>query len=318
MQPYLETLTEPWNYNDIETAIFRSFTDALKSINNTEGAKLWRSLRDLGDTLWIYETNTTELLDEICLFSDRSKNPNFWRPSNDHSAEKHTLSVKRKLFHCTSAIMTLVDHARNFQRSKPVEGYSEQLRNIFGESEIHDFLQCLRNYNTHWRIAQANWIIESDAEKREARFSIKKIELLRWDGWTAPARVYLQGCAETVDVYQLFSNYRTHVQTFYSWHKAAVLDHYGASLQTYLQYKRLYDGIQKKSFWNMIVSSVPATLNPYQYLDRYLDKQQVERLLAYTHRSEEQVDAAIRMLDMDEFCDTSLRAKLLRLFGARP
>ena len=64
----------------------------------------------------------------------------------------------------------------------------------------------------------------------------------------------------------------------------------------------------------MVISHVPKTLNPYQYLSQYLTTQQVERLLVYEHRSEEQVDALIRMLDMEEFCDESLRQKILLLF----
>lgn len=316
MPRYLETLPHPWTRAAIETAIFKNFSDARDAIEDTAGGRLWRSLQDLQDTVWILEVSTTELLDEICLFGDRSKNPAFWHEANKNDAEAHTRAVKRKLFNCTSALMTLVDHARNFQRLIPVRGYSDRVRETFSPPGLHDFLQCLRNYNTHWRIAQANWSIEHDFQRqnREARFTVTKPELLRWDGWTGKAGEYISSASEKVDIYDVFSGYRKHVQSFYTWHRGAVLDQYANILQPYLEYKRLYEGIQRRGNWNLIISHAPKSLNPYQYIDRYLPKNEVERLLAYEHRSEAQVDALIKMLGMEEFCDDELRCKVLAMF----
>ena len=316
MTRYLDTVPHPWTREVVNTAIFKSFSDARESIDETSGGKLWLALHDLEDTLWIFESSTTDLLDEICIFGDRSRNPSFWHANNTGEAENHTRAVKKKLFQCTSSLMALVDHARNFQNATPVEGYSERVKQTFAPPGLHDFLQCLRNYNTHWRMAQANWVIQHSSQPpaREARFQVFKTELLRWDGWTAKAHEFIESSEDAVDVYELFSAYRRHVQSFYSWHKGAVLDQHAQVLRPYLEYKRLYEGLLKKYNWNMVISHVPKTLNPYQYLSQYLTTQQVERLLVYEHRSEEQVDALIRMLDMEEFCDESLRQKILLLF----
>jgi hypothetical protein len=318
MTRYLDTIPEPWTREVILTAIFKDFSDARAAIEATPGGQLWRAVEDLDDTIWIFQASVTELLDEICLFADRSKNSTFWEKGNSDEAAGHTRSVKRSLFNCTSALMTLVDHARNFQRDTPVDGYAERLKEDFSTPGLHDFLQCLRNYNTHWRIAQTHWVISHNfqSEGREARFRVTKPELLAWSGWTLPAREFIERADEAIDIYQLFSNYRRHVQSFYAWHKGRVLDHYADTIRQYLEYRRLYEGISKKYEWNLVISHAPKTLNPYQYVGRYLSKNQVARLLAYPHRSEEQVDALIRMLDMEEFCDEALRAKILTLFRA--
>lgn len=316
MTRYLDTIPHPWSRDIIETAIFESFSHARDAIEETSGGKLWRALQDLEDTIWIFNASATELLDEICLFGDRSKNPTFWYHANVNEAEGHTRAVKKKLFHCTSSLMALVDHARNFQRTSPVGEYACQLKAIFSSPGLHDFLQCLRNYNTHWRIAQANWIIQRDfnSHSREARFTITKLELLAWSGWTKRAREYIESTSDTIDIYDLFSEYRKHVQSFYAWHKGAVLDAHAQILQPYFEYKRLYEGLQKKCSWNLIISHAPKTLNPFQYLDRYLPKHQLETILAYEHRSKEQVGALIRMLGMEEFCDETLHEKLIMFF----
>lgn len=316
MSRYLDTLPHPWSRKDIETAIFKKFSDAIAAIEETQGGRLWRALQDLEDTIWIFNTSTTDLLDEICLFGDRSKNPNFWHQSKVNEAEGHTRAVKKRLFHCTSALMTLVDHARNFQRKTPVTGYADRLQATFSSPGQHDFLQCLRNYNTHWRVAQANWTIESEAESktRHTRFRVTKCELLKWDGWSSVARQYIDSGPDEIDVYDLFSEYRIHVQSFYAWHKGAVLDAYAEILQPFFEYKRLYEGLQKKYAWNLIISHAPKTLNPFQYLDQYLPRHQLERLLAYEHRSDAQVEALLKMVGMEEFCDEAMYDKLLELF----
>lgn len=316
MARYLDTIPHPWSRAIIETAILKNFSEARDSIENTAGGKLWRALHDLEDSVWIFEASTADLLDEICLFGDRSKNPTFWHEANANEAEKHTRAVKRKLFHCTSSLMALTDHARNFQRATPVDGYSDRVKAVFCPTGLHDFLQCLRNYNTHWRIVQANWAIQYNSAplSREARFMVTKSELLEWSRWTTKAREFIESAPDAIDIYDHFSEYRKHVQAFYTWHKGAVLDKYATILQPYLEYNRLYEGLQKKYSWNLMITHAPKTLNPFQYLGQYLPNHQVKRLLAYEHRSEEQVDALIQMLDMEEFCDEALRKKILALF----
>jgi len=317
MVRYLDTVPQPWENVVIETAIFKSFTDAREAIEDTEGGRLWRSLQELDDSVYVLEMNISALLDEVSLFSDRSKNPTFWHQSDGDEAERCTREVKRKLSNCTAALMSLVDHARNFTRVSPVPEYEEALKKHFSSPGLLDFLQCLRNYNTHWRIAQADWRISHDykVNSRQARFLVKKDELLAWDGWSAKAKNYIEGVKEAVDIYEVFSIYRASVQKFYTWHRGAVISRYNAILRPYLEYKRQYEGISKRYHWNMVLSIVPKTLNPFQHLSRYLSARTFERVLALPYKTKQQVDEIIRLLDMEEFCDEALRDKVYALFG---
>lgn len=317
MTRYLDAVPHPWTSADIQTAIFKSFTDAQAAIEDTEGGRLWRSLEELDDSVYVLETNISDLLDEVSLFADRSKNPAFWHQSDGGEAECYTREVKRKLSNCTAALMALVDHSRNVTRVSPVADYAEEMKKHFSAPGLHDFLQCLRNYNTHWRIAQTNWTISQGREEnsRQVRFHVTKADLLAWSGWNARAKEYIEGAGEAIDVYEVFSLYRTHVQKFYAWHRGAVLKEYNALLRPYLEYKRLYEGIQKKYSWNMVISHLPKDLNPLQYLSQYLPPHAVERVLALPHQSKQQADEVIKLLAMEDFCDTPLREKVYALFG---
>lgn len=316
MNRYLDTIQHPWSRKDIETAIFKKSLDALAAIEDTDGGKLWRSLHDLEDTIWIFETATTELLDEIHLFAERSKDGLFWIDTNASACDLFIRTVKRKLFNCTHSLMALVDHARNFQKCTPVNDYNDYQQTAFSVPGLHDFLQGLRNYNTHWRIAQAHWNISYNHlnNTREARFKVAKTELLLWKNWNKKALAYISQTPGSVDIYDVFTTYKKQVQDFYSWHRSMVLDTYAEILQPYFQYKRLYSGLQKKYHWNLIISHIPKKTNPYKHLSKYISNRDIELLLSFPHRSEAQVDALIHMLNMEDFCDENLRKKILALF----
>lgn len=316
MTKYLDRVQKPWSAEHIEAAIFDSFTDAREAIEETPGGVLWNSLHSLEDTRFIFEESVSDLLDEISLFADRSKNPAFWNRANSDQAEIHQRNVKRRLFYSTSALMALVDHARNFERSYPVKGYLEKLSEEFSTPNLHAFLQDLRNFNSHWRIAEANWEISTDfqAKSRMARFLVSKEDLLAWSGWKADARQFIGEASEKLDIYDLFKTYRKHVTDFYGWHKGQVVEQYSGTIGEYLVYKRQYEGISKKYHWNLIISHAPKNINPYQYLDRYLTEQELEKVLALPHRSKEQVHAIIQAFDMEGFCDDKLREKIEAIF----
>jgi len=315
MTRYLDAMPHPWTKTDIRTAIFKDFTKVTESIENTEGGVLWRFLADLEDVIWIFQSSCADLLDEICVFGERSRSPHFWNYVNSGEIDGYTRNIKKKLYVCTSALMTVVEVARTFQNKYPVADFDAKRSLVFSTVGLHDFLQGLRNYNTHWRIAEANWRIETSKEARIARFVVEKHELLAWGNWTVKAKKFITDTPDFIDLYAVLTLYRSHIQDFYAWHKGAVLDNYATVISQYFQYKSIHEGINHGMYWNMLISNLPKGLNPYQYLGRYLREPQLQVLLSLEHRSEQQVDALIQMLGMSDYCDSSLREKVLKLFN---
>jgi hypothetical protein len=319
MPKYLETAPHPWTLEDIKKAMSQDFRHVHLSIDQTEGGKIWNNLKELDDTIWIFSTSAAELIDEICVFGERSKATDFWDKTNEKNSELYVREVKRRLYYCTSAVMTLVDIARNFSRRCHVDGLQDKRNEIFSTPGLHEFLQNLRNFSTHWRIAQANWQINFDRQSgvRTAHFIIAKEELLAWDGWVVKAREYIQQSGDSIDLLKVFTQYKKHVQQYYNWHKGAVLDQHASSLQRFFEYKRMHEGLLQYMKWNMILSHAPSDLNPYQYLAQHLTDSQIEIVLSHQHRSEQQVDALIKLIDLHEICDENLKSKLMKVFSAK-
>lgn len=317
MTGYLDSIAHPWTRQHIHDAIVSDFTTVQKSIDQTEGGQLWHRIRDLDDAIWVFTKSTAELLDEINAFGEKSKDIEFWHRTNEKNSEEYVREVKRKLYYCTSSLMTVVDISRTFIEKWPLENLEEQRNKYFSTPGLHDFLQKLRNFSSHWRIAQANWIIKRDFKNgtRVANFVVSKEELLEWDGWNVKAKKYIEQKESGIDLYEIFTQYKKHVQQYYSWHKGALINAYSSILQPYFEYKKIHEGLSQKFAWNMILSSFSPEMNPYQYLARYLSNSQIELILSYENRSEQQVEALIKMLGMEDFCDTQLRAKAMRVFG---
>ncbi|EPM0512337.1 hypothetical protein R4370_006691, partial [Pseudomonas putida] len=312
---YLETIPEPWTAHHIQSAIMSNFQAARTSIDQTDGGKLWRGTKELDDTVWIFQASAAEVIEEIGSFGEKSKELGFWEKTNRKTAEDFVREVKRKLFYATSSVMALVEVARVFNKKWGVEGYGDGVKAHFSTLGLHEFLQDLRNYNAHWRIAEANWRIDYDFQGgRVARFVVDRGELLAWGNWKAGAKRFIEDGGTEIDIGAAFDTYRKQVKSFYEWHKGQVLEAKAPLLRTYLEYKRIHDGLNQQMKWNAILGHVPDSLNPYQYLSRYLSTAQMEKVLAFEHRSEAQIDALIDVLDMRDFCNAQLRAKVQKLF----
>lgn len=317
MTGYLDTIPHPWNRKQIMAAMTENFTEVQPSIDRIPGGKIWKDLIELDDTVWIFYTSISELIDEVCIFGERSKDPEFWNKRNEKTADHYTREVKRKLYYCTSSLMTLVDVARNFDTRHKIDGPGLKRAEIFNTPGLHSFLQDLRNFNTHWRIAEANWSINYDMEKgtRTAHFLIDKVDLLAWSSWSTNAKRYIQGLDESVDVYEVLTQYKKQAQKYYEWHKGAVIEQCAHALQQYLEYTKIHEGLRQYQKWNMILSRVKSDTNPFEYLARFLTSSQIESVLSYPKHSEEQVDALIRAVDTYQICDNNIKVKLMKIFS---
>lgn len=317
MTGYLDTITHPWTRTQISAAMTHSFQEIQPSIDRTPGGKIWNDLIQLDDTVWIFFTSISELIDEICIFGERSKDSEFWTKSNEKTAEHYTREVKRKLYYCTSSLMTLVDISRNFDKRHKIEGSSAKRSEIFTTPGLHNFLQDLRNFNTHWRIAEANWTINHDFESgaRTTHFHINKNDLDAWDNWSSNAKKYIQDVGKNVDIYEMLITYKKQAQKYYAWHKGTVIEQHSQALQQYFEYTKIHEGLRQYLKWNMLLSHAPTNANPYQYLAKYLSPSQIESVLSYPKHSEQQVDALIRAVDTYQICDTNLKAKLMKIFS---
>ncbi len=312
MRISLKNTEEPWSFGNIRDAYFYNFSETKKIIESTEGGLIWKELKNLNDSVWVLNSCTSDLLDEVSDFAHQTTKDGFWDRLNRPQEELYARIVKKFIFCTTSAAMALVDHARKFNQKYPYPEFEKERNERFGSSGIHEFIQKLRNYTSHWRMAEANWEINVDFIKKVSNvtFILKGDELLNWNGWSDQAIKYINSSGDKINIYEVFYKYNEIARKFYQWHKSKILETRSDILKIYFQYKKYLNQLQERTSWNLLVSHIPEGKDPYEYLGNYLTDDQIEEVFSLEYKSIEQVDRLIKILDLHGACDEELRAKI--------
>jgi hypothetical protein len=100
-------------------------------------------------------------------------------------------------------------------------GYAEKLANTFETGE-GVFMSKLRNYCTHYSVllpalgTTINWD-QTTGMRQTNTLQLERDKLLRWDGWTAPAKSYLQQQPERFDLAPIIYRYVNSAKQFAAW-----------------------------------------------------------------------------------------------------
>lgn len=310
MRTSLKSIKEPWSLVDIRDAYFCDFRETEEIIEATEGGRLWNELKSLNESVWLLDSCTSDLLDEVADFAHQMTKDGFWNRLNQPYREISERRVKKFIFCTSSAAMALVAHARNFNDNFPCPDFDKERAERFGDSGIHEFVQKLRNYISHWRMAEANWEITWTDKSRDVKFILKSDELLGWDGWSVFAKKFIESSGEKIDVYVLFNKYNDIASKLYQWHKTKTLAAWHVTLSSYFQYKKWLNQVRDRTSWNLIISHIPKGKDPYEYLGKYLTDEQTEEVFSCEYKTTEQVERLIEILDLHGACDEELRGKI--------
>ena len=120
------------------------------------------------------------------------KKPDFWKQTKANRPRTARGSHSARYILCDYGCNG-VDDNRIFSERFPVEHYQERINESFAENPLHKFVQGLRNFTTHVRIAKSNWVTKWDKEGRSVFLPVQSYGILKkWDGWDAPSRTFIE------------------------------------------------------------------------------------------------------------------------------
>jgi hypothetical protein len=113
------------------------------------------------------------------------------------------------------------------------------------------------------------------------------------------------------------TGYAAEVRDFHDWLHRATEEAAGPLVADYVRCTRRIKSVSARSLWNIILQQVviAGKRDPYQYLDQYLTQVELDEVNSLPHRSKEQVDLIIRMVDEYDSCDDELRRIIYLAFG---
>ena len=305
----------PWSRDTLIKAFWTNWVQVLENIKEHPGFAAHEGFEDIHFSLSLFLDNTNDLLAAIADVKNLVE-PSFFARGNQQSVEQWDRKLRKHFFGVASAAFALVDANRRVSSTYPVESYQEQINKCFVNSELHNFMQGLRNFVTHKRLLTPSVQTLWGEGRKVTQLILSEKKLKDFNNWTAPAKVFIQNCRFGVDIEAAVFEYRQLVENFHTWYRENFWSTYGNQINEYLSYEKIVKGEQWKNHWKHVLNYViERKLNPYDYLDRYLTPEEIKNALELPHGSKEQIDLMISMADEFEICDDEIRGMVYKLFS---
>ncbi len=233
------------------------------------------------------------------------------------SSERIVASVVKEIFALCSAASALKAHARRVRNLVPENEFHSQLGKSFDRGQ-HEFVIALRNVLTHEMFVEADWKITyhfgTDA-KKVTTFEFSSEQLTAAANFNEEAKSYMRRCGRTINVDTLFAEYTARVMAFYKWLRERIESQLPAEVMDYRRCVVAHKAHMARIHWRLILRHVvDRGLDPYQYLDKYMECEELDEIKRLPHRSSAQVNRIIQIIDTDQACDEELRDLVFRLF----
>src|SRR6266496_438457 len=306
----------PWTRERLINAYWADWLGSLQKIKEHPGYLAHQALDDIQASLEMFFDCVDDLTAATSYFRDQAAEHDLFSRGNRQRLEQLERSIRKSFFAVTSTAFALVDTTRRVRKHYEVIGYDEQVKESFSENELHRFIQDLRNVFSHRHLLNPGWQIIYKPGGKITRFILSKEDLNRYVEWCPLARRFMEKHSFEIDVENLTSEYRLLVEHFHKWFRDAILAFVGNEIKEYTSYERILKGEQWRQYWRLYLNEgIKRNLDPYNYLDRFLSPEEVERAKALPRHSREQADLMISMADEYNICDNEIRGLVYRLFG---
>lgn len=149
----------------------------------------------------------------------------------------------RLVHNYVAAAATLVAHTRNikgelFDSAGGLPEYQDRVDCELSGNPRVQFLQRLRAFCLHCRPIDPGVTVSrvlAGTGPTTYTISLDVKSLREWDGWTAPARAYIDSCGTEVPILETCQRYRDVVAEFTDWFEQRVSERFRAELEDYEQ-----------------------------------------------------------------------------------
>lgn len=308
----------PWNEDVLTKAYFRDFRQAQESIKQHPGYDLNERSFSLKAVLRMFDNAASSFFEALETFHVEAHERRLF----DRVRRKDRRNLEEKfqeiLYLFASSAMTLVDQSRALSKKVELPGYDERVAATFANNPRHRFIQELRNDLIHIKLHEPSWQFSTERDHtRITRFMLFPNELQRSGEWHKLAKEYLRQHSEGVDLGALISEYRAEIIEMQTWLQTTLSGVAGTTIGDYLRCNNFLLVVGDRCWWRLLLSQVVIQQgrDPYQYLDRYLTVAELDEVQRLPHKTKEQVDRIIDLIDEHGACDDEIRALTYKAFG---
>jgi hypothetical protein len=199
--------------------------ELFKQINDSKGMKFLNELHARSFSLNILRMNALALIEAALHVSDPDHGMTLMMKANREAGQQAHRELNRHLHNFTASAMTLVEHTRVFMNNGYFNTtvfafYKAQISNTFSSDPVSQFVQKLRNYMVHKGLPNSVMFfnLENDPAKGtsfQTGIRLETASLLEWNGWSPPARKYIEAAGDALEIRRFAEEYLTRVNRFH-------------------------------------------------------------------------------------------------------
>jgi hypothetical protein len=282
-------------------------------ISHHPGFSLEQKLKSLWLTVELFSASSSALKTDFHRFTEFK--PPSRSSSHDSEFDLIARSVQKEIFTFCGLASALKAQAYRVRHILPGTDFDDR-RSVSFDAAEHSFITQLRNVLNHERLVEAKWKITYSSPGKRTTFELDTAELFALNSMNAVARLYLTRSGKKVDVPALIDSYAQRVAGFYAWLRTRIEQLLPLEVADYRRCVEAHKRFASRIAWNVLLrNALNSGMDPYLFLGRYLNADQLAEVNALPYKSLEQVGRIIELVDQDQCCDAELRQLVIKLFG---
>jgi hypothetical protein len=208
----------------------KSRVDLLNAIHSSRGMEHVNRSHQRTFTLNIFRMNAQELIEITRRVNDPDEGLRLMSQNNREAGQQTHREVTRRIHNFVAAALTLVEHTRIFMRqhysdTSILDRYQAKVDAEFANEPLVKFVQDLRNFMLHKGLPgsemflnfKSNPDLPNGGGVLTTGIRIRAAQLLTWDGWSVPARTFIEKAGEFVDIRAFAEAYTDNIVSFHDW-----------------------------------------------------------------------------------------------------
>lgn len=231
----------------------------IQTLLKSQGVNALDRLHSHSFSLNILRMNAQELEQAITLTEHGQFMMQAFAEKNEGASKQVHREANRLAHNYLCSLSTFADHTRNFMNEHYAKtafsaSYQAEVQRVFNSDEYCRFVRDLRNYMTHRGLPVSsltlNFMATGDAEgggktgELVAGIYYGVAEFLEWDGWSSPARRYLEKAGESLSLRSIFSKHFEIMAQFSEWFEQEFRRHHKCDLDELEQLQAEYERLQ--------------------------------------------------------------------------
>lgn len=261
-----------------------NFFDILEKVRGSAGARYFDLMHQRSFSFNIFQMNSIEFMEAIQRVKDTDQGLALMMQENREAGLQAHRELNRHVHNFVSSALTLVEHTRVFMRvhyagTGIMATYEKKVKEIFLHSSVAQFVQGLRNYMLHCGLPNSSMFMKFVANPEskdgsgtmETGIQYDTASLLKWDGWKAEAKIYIEQAGSHLNLHQFSQEYLVLINNFYEWLEAELMAHHHHDIQEFERLQEQLQAIDQPEKTTPVMPTEASSLSiiePFEFTDQ--------------------------------------------------